>query len=206
MDARQALDIYGDRRVMTWLEDGTRDLSIRQTQVRLQRYADQRTPHIVGSWAVEQKDIGRVVGSVMLTELPDLESKKPEMRRVRSRQTSHSNSQPNSQPNSDANVQYTDGMPTDYVEIGWHFRPASWGFGYATEAARLICQHAFETLKLPLLLAVSDPTNKRSVALMERLGMQNAGITTRYYGGRPLLLYKLEAPQHTQEVSDRNPS
>ena len=29
----------------------------------------------------------------------------------------------------------SDKTDSDKIEIGWHFRPASWGYGYATEAA-----------------------------------------------------------------------
>jgi [ribosomal protein S5]-alanine N-acetyltransferase len=98
-------------------------------------------------------------------------------------------------------IQYSDGMPIDYVEMGWHFRPASWGLGYATEAAYAVVQYAFEQLKLPLLLAVMDSRNERSIALAERLGMRYDGVTTRYYGGWPLLLYRIEAA-HDLEHSD----
>lgn len=179
---------------MAWINDGSRDVSIRQVQMRLQRYADNRTDNIVGSWAIEQKDICRVIGSVMLVTLPDLKNTTPETDNwIALRQ------QPNdtggiAQPN----TEYPDGMPTNYIEIGWHFRPASWGFGYATEAAQRVCQHAFEDLGLPMLLAVSAPENTRSVAVMERLGMQPNGLTTRYYGGEPLVLYQLNAKDHCQ--------
>ncbi|MFK8184716.1 MAG: GNAT family N-acetyltransferase [Phormidesmis sp.] len=185
LDARHALDIYGDRQVMAWIDGGSRDLSIRQVQGRLQRYADPRTDNIVGSWAVEQKDIGRVIGSVMLVKLPDLQNTKPTMDSWAALRQEPSDE--------DVEIEYLDGMATNYIEIGWHFRPASWGFGYATEAARRVCQHAFEDLKLPTLLAVSAPENTRSVAVMERLGMRNEGLTTRYYGGMPLALYQLDA-------------
>ena len=193
LDARHALDIYGDRRVMAWVDDGSRDLSIRQVQVRLQRYADERTENIIESWAVEQKDIGRVIGSVLLVQLPDLKNKKPTA-------NSWAALKQDAQPLAD--TEYPDGISTQYIEIGWHFRPASWGFGYATEAAQRICRHAFEDLNLPLLLAVSAPENKRSMHVAERLGMRQEGLTTRYYGGQPLALYKLSAP----DFKDSNPS
>ena len=182
IDARHAMDIYGDKQVVRWVSDGQADTSIRSVQGRLQGYLDNRSQSIVGSWAVEQKDIGRVIGHVLLMVLPDLKNTQPagnlwaELRQ-------HSTEQ--------ADVQYPDGKDTHYVEIGWHFRRSSWGFGYATEAALHVTNYAFEALKLPILLAVSDPENKRSVAVMKRLGMQYDGFTTRYYQGKPLLLYKL---------------
>ena len=183
IDARHAMDIYGDARVMAWVEDGGRDTSLRQVQGRLQRYREMSIcgRKGVGSWAVEQKDIGRVVGHVMLMPLPDIKAVKTQpAARLKVDDAERHNT------HSTAN-----GMATDYVEIGWHFRPASWGYGYATEAANRIAQYAFEKLELSLLLAITAPENRRSIALIERLGMELDGLTARYYGGQSLLLYKL---------------
>lgn len=169
---------------MKWVDDGAVDTSIRQVQGRLQGYVDNRRENITGSWAVEQKDIGRVIGHVLLMALPDLKNTRPkpnEWADIKSKRAEH------------IEIQYLDGMPTHYVEIGWHFRPASWGFGYATEAALLVCQYAFEQLQLSILLAVTAPENVRSLSVMQRLGMTDSGLTTRYYGGKPLLLWQLNA-------------
>lgn len=176
LDARHAFDIYGDIRVIQQIGERSPDSNIRHVQARLQRYVNlcdkngRRSG--LGSWAVVQKDIGRVIGHVMLVPMPDI-----------------------------AEVRYAhvaepieDGLDTHYIEIGWHFRPASWGFGYATEAALGIAQHAFEALNVPLLLAVTNAENLRSVGVMRRLGMKADGVTTRCYGGKPLLLYRLTQP------------
>lgn len=170
-DARNAMDIYGDARVTDWLESDDRDTSIREVQRRLQGYADQskRAKDGTRSWAVVQKDIGRVIGAIALAALPDLEEVRPDH----------------------VPEPIEEGLTTDYIEICWHFRPSSWGFGYATEAAFCIAQYGFETLELPLLLAVSQLNNRRAIAVMERLGMQRDGFTTRCYGGEVLLLYLL---------------
>ena len=180
------MDIYGDSRVMSWVDDGGRDTSIRQVQGRLQRYCNHSVcgRKGVGSWAVEQKAIGRVIGHVVLTPLPDIKVAKTQ--RVRS--------------SYNAPLDDEDLPPPDFFEIGWHFRPSSWGFGYASEAATCVAKFAFEALNLPMLLAITLPENKRSVALMERLGMQRDGTTTRYYGGQSLLLYKL-LPTETMQAT-----
>ena len=60
---------------------------------------------------------------------------------------------------------------TPCVEIAWRLRRASWGHGYATEAARECLRFAFETLALAEVVAFTVPANVRSRALMERLGM-----------------------------------
>jgi RimJ/RimL family protein N-acetyltransferase len=60
---------------------------------------------------------------------------------------------------------------TPCVEVMWRLRRASWGHGYATEAARECLRFAFETLGLPEVVAFTVPANVRSRAVMQRLGM-----------------------------------
>jgi RimJ/RimL family protein N-acetyltransferase len=60
---------------------------------------------------------------------------------------------------------------TPCVEIGWRLARDSWGKGFATEAARECVRFAFETLALDELVSFTVPLNRRSRALMERLGM-----------------------------------
>jgi RimJ/RimL family protein N-acetyltransferase len=60
---------------------------------------------------------------------------------------------------------------TPCTEIAWRLKRASWGHGYATEAARECLRFAFETLALPEVVAFTVPANLRSRAVMERLGM-----------------------------------
>jgi len=60
---------------------------------------------------------------------------------------------------------------TPCVEIGWRVAFPHWGHGYATEAARLALRYAFETLALPDVVSFTSETNRRSRAVMERLGM-----------------------------------
>jgi len=57
------------------------------------------------------------------------------------------------------------------VEVGWRLAVAHWGQGYATEAARLALDYGFGTLALPEIIAYTAATNRRSRAVMERLGM-----------------------------------
>jgi len=84
------------------------------------------------------------------------------------------------------------GEPTDDIEIGWHLHPDCWGQGYATEAAERLLQHAWD-LEIPEVNAVAYPGNDRSVAVMERLGMERQGSTDRWYGVT-LDWWLLEAP------------
>ena len=65
--------------------------------------------------------------------------------------------------------------PSPCVEILWRLAPAYWGQGYATEAANAALQVGFEQLGLREIVAFTVPTNKRSRAVMERLGMTDTG-------------------------------
>jgi RimJ/RimL family protein N-acetyltransferase len=57
-------------------------------------------------------------------------------------------------------------------EVGWGLAQEGWGQGYATEAARAVFADGFERLGLPEILAFTGATNRRSQAVMVRLGMR----------------------------------
>jgi ribosomal-protein-alanine N-acetyltransferase len=61
---------------------------------------------------------------------------------------------------------------TPCVEVGWRLAFAYWGRGYATEAARLALDYGFGTLGLSEVVSYTTVTNRRSRAVMERLGMR----------------------------------
>jgi ribosomal-protein-alanine N-acetyltransferase len=60
---------------------------------------------------------------------------------------------------------------TPCIEIGWRLARASWGKGFATEAGLECLRFAFETLALLEVVSFTVPANRRSRAVMERLGM-----------------------------------
>jgi ribosomal-protein-alanine N-acetyltransferase len=57
------------------------------------------------------------------------------------------------------------------VEIGWRLAFDSWGRGLASEGARAVVRCAFDTLRLPNLVAFTVPANLRSRRVMEKIGM-----------------------------------
>jgi RimJ/RimL family protein N-acetyltransferase len=61
---------------------------------------------------------------------------------------------------------------TPCVEVGWRLAFVHWGRGYATEAARLALGHGFATLGLSDVVSYTTIANRRSRAVMERLGMR----------------------------------
>ncbi len=90
---------------------------------------------------------------------------------------------------------------TPAVDVGWRLARRHWGHGYATEAAAAAIGYGFDTLGLDDIVAFTSVGNRRSQAVMVRLGM------TRDASGdfdhpnvpvgdplRPHILYRLRRP------------
>jgi ribosomal-protein-alanine N-acetyltransferase len=60
---------------------------------------------------------------------------------------------------------------TPCVEVGWRLARAHWGNGFATEAARAAFDFGFRRLALEEIVSFAVPGNRRSLAVMERIGM-----------------------------------
>jgi RimJ/RimL family protein N-acetyltransferase len=60
---------------------------------------------------------------------------------------------------------------TPCVEIGWRLAHDHWGHGLATEGARAVLRHAFESVGLTNLVSITVPANLRSRRVMESIGM-----------------------------------
>ena len=63
---------------------------------------------------------------------------------------------------------------TPCVEVGWRLAAEHWGRGYATEGARAALAFGFQRLKSSEILAYAVPANRRSLRVMEKLGMTHA--------------------------------
>lgn len=61
------------------------------------------------------------------------------------------------------------------VDLGYGFLNRHWSKGYALEAARRVVEHAREDLGLERLVAATNPENKASKKLLEKLGMRHEG-------------------------------
>jgi RimJ/RimL family protein N-acetyltransferase len=68
------------------------------------------------------------------------------------------------------------------VEILWRLAHAHWRQGFATEAARGALHIGFEVLRLLEIVSLTVPSNTRSRAVMERLGMQMDAATFEHPG------------------------
>ncbi|MEV7614229.1 GNAT family N-acetyltransferase [Streptomyces sp. NPDC089799] len=102
-----------------------------------------------------------------------------------------------------------EGMPFTGVEAGWRLARTAWGHGYATEAARAVVAHGLEYLRLPEVLAVAAAGNRRSRAVMHRIGMtrdpaEDFDDPTVPAGPlRPSVVYRLRAGDHRPEPPPR---
>lgn len=61
---------------------------------------------------------------------------------------------------------------TPAVEVGWRLAADQWGHGYATEGARVALVYGFETLGLDEIVSFTAAINRRSIQVMERIGMR----------------------------------
>ena len=57
------------------------------------------------------------------------------------------------------------------AEIGWRLARPAWGHGYASEGARAVLDMAFGPAALDEVVSMTATTNRRSQAVMIRLGM-----------------------------------
>ncbi|GHG63136.1 N-acetyltransferase [Alishewanella longhuensis] len=61
----------------------------------------------------------------------------------------------------------------DDVEIGWRFKRAYWGQGYASEAALAVAKAVLaQNQHVKYLSAIAMPANEGSIGVMRKLGMQ----------------------------------
>lgn len=77
------------------------------------------------------------------------------------------------------------------LEVGWTVRSDLWGRGYATEIGAAGLRFAFAELGAAEAVAFTEPGNRRSRAVMERLGMRYARDIV--HDGGPFVLYEVGA-------------
>jgi RimJ/RimL family protein N-acetyltransferase len=93
------------------------------------------------------------------------------------------------------------------VEIGWRLARPYWGQGLASEAAREALRIGFEDICLTEIVSFTAVGNKRSRAVMERIGLRNANQDFEHPGvpeGHPLrlhCLYQVSSTQWSQKIS-----
>ncbi len=82
------------------------------------------------------------------------------------------------------------GPTTDALEVGWGIHPALQRRGLATEAMGPVLDYAFNRRAIARLVAITDPRNHASRALIERLGFTFDADIHAY--GAPQVRYVLD--------------
>jgi len=73
-----------------------------------------------------------------------------------------------------------DEFPDREIEVGFLFKRAAWGNGYATEACARLLQFAFEETPLAEVVAVIDPKNTGSRNVLLKCGLREVGLRRAY--------------------------
>lgn len=89
---------------------------------------------------------------------------------------------------------------TKETEVGYALFKEFWGKGYAVEASKAFLAYGFETLNLEKIVAVTDPSNKNSRRVMEKLGMKFDG-NGEYYG-RELAHYTINKKDFLKKLAE----
>lgn len=82
------------------------------------------------------------------------------------------------------------------IEVGWRLKRSAWGNGFATEGAKECLRQGFKRLGLAEIVSFTALLNTPSIAVMRRIGMQNANADFEHPGVpkshplRPHCLYK----------------
>lgn len=84
---------------------------------------------------------------------------------------------------------------TNELEIGYAIAKQFWNCGYATEAAEVFLQYAFENIKPDKITAVAEPENTASRRVMEKLGMKY--VKTGEFYDRDLVQYAITEKEFT---------
>lgn len=78
------------------------------------------------------------------------------------------------------------------IDLGYRFAPASWGKGYATEAAFSCIRHGFEKLGMEKIVGRAEPGNLASTRVLEKCGMHYIG--DQIVDGHPARTYIIYNP------------
>jgi len=77
----------------------------------------------------------------------------------------------------------------EYVDIGFGFLPKYEGKGYGFESSVEIMRMAKQTFNLKKITAITNPTNKNSIKLLEKLGLTLEKRIKPFEDGKELLLF-----------------
>jgi ribosomal-protein-alanine N-acetyltransferase len=64
----------------------------------------------------------------------------------------------------------------DHPDVGYAFLERFWGRGYAAETAAASLAYGRDAIGLATIVAITTPSNKGSIAVLEKIGMTFAGM------------------------------
>jgi RimJ/RimL family protein N-acetyltransferase len=76
------------------------------------------------------------------------------------------------------------------IEIAYRLPHACWGCGYATEMARAVLAHGFDTLRLDRIVGLTWPDNVASQRVLLKIGMRQQEEAIHY--GRTMCVFAAE--------------
>jgi RimJ/RimL family protein N-acetyltransferase len=82
----------------------------------------------------------------------------------------------------------------DHPDVGFAVLARHAGMGYATESAAAVLDHARRDLELERVVAITDPSNSRSRAVLEKIGIELVGRVRLDTQGEELNLFALDMP------------
>ena len=162
-NARDLWIVHNDEQVAGWYDHDRP--SLEEAERRAAQMADSWRRHGVHKWIAYHRVSGGVVGRGGLSRTPvdddwgQIYAYLPAEPWVRAAHPSH-------RP-------YL--AHQSWVEIGWALRHEYWGQGYASEIGRAALTYAFDVLGVQAVVSCTVRHNRRSRAVMERIGMRYAG-------------------------------
>ncbi|QFU22837.1 GNAT family N-acetyltransferase [Shewanella eurypsychrophilus] len=88
---------------------------------------------------------------------------------------------------------FSDKPQWDNLELGWRFKQAAWGKGFATEAAFAVMNVVSQSSKINKISAIAIEENVGSINIMKKLGMSflKKGIHKDPLGDMELVFYQM---------------
>ena len=157
-DLDHCIELFTDERVTKYVSEPQSEAQVvADMPIALRRGAG----GCLGVWCVMLRETGEKLGTAMLLPLPT------------------------DKDDTDWDLVGGTELPEAEIEVGYHLKPFAWGHGYATEAAGLLVQFAFQETVLQEVVAVIDPENEGSRKVLLKAGLAETG---------PRLAYAMELP------------
>ena len=152
-DVELAVEMTTDPEVMKYYSGAVSEAEVVDKAVNFNRRAG---GGCIGIWTVLGRSTGERLGEVFLLPLP-IEADDTEWDLVEG-----------------------EAIPRGKIELGYLFKPSTWGKGVATEACQRLLQFAFEETPLDEILAVIEEENVASERVLLKCGFVYENIRRAY--------------------------